>query len=67
MPGIDGWKLCRLLRSSEFRDYNKIPILIVSATYSGAYVEEISKELGADGFVSIPYNHDLFKQPHDRY
>jgi len=36
MPGIDGWKLCRLLRSLEFAEFNKIPILVMSATFSGS-------------------------------
>jgi PAS domain S-box-containing protein len=58
MPGIDGWKLCRLLRSSEFSDFNKIPILIMSATFSGSDAEHIARELGVNGFLSIPYNHE---------
>ena len=58
MPEIDGWKLCRLLRSAEFSDFNKIPILIMSATFSGSDAENIARELGVNGFLSIPYNHD---------
>jgi len=56
MPGIDGWKLCRLLRSLEFAEFNKIPILVMSATFSGSDAEEITRELGANGFLSVPYN-----------
>ncbi len=55
MPGIDGWKLCRLLRSPEFHDYNSIPILVMSATFSGSDTEEITRDLGANGFISVPY------------
>lgn len=58
MPKIDGWKLCRLLRSLEFAEYNKIPILVISATFSGSDAEEITRELGANGFLSVPYNPD---------
>jgi PAS domain S-box-containing protein len=58
MPEIDGWKLCRLLRSSEFSDFNDIPILIMSATFSGSDAENIARELGVNGFLSIPYNHE---------
>ncbi len=58
MPEIDGWKLCRLLRSSEFSNFNKIPILIMSATFSGSDAENIARELGVNGFLSIPYNHE---------
>ena len=58
MPKIDGWKLCRLLRSVEFTQYNKIPILVISATFSGSDAEEITRELGANGFLAVPYNPD---------
>lgn len=34
MPGIDGWKLCRLLRSPEYIQFNHVPIMVVSAMYS---------------------------------
>ena len=56
MPGIDGWKLCRLLRSLAFVDFNKIPILVMSATYSGSDAKEITRGLGANGFLALPYN-----------
>ena len=58
MPKIDGWKLCRLLRSMEFSQFNKIPILVISATFSGSDAEEITRELGANGFLAVPYNPD---------
>ena len=61
MPGIDGWKLCRLLRSSEFSDFNKIPILVMSATFSGSDAEEITRELGANGFISVPYHPEILR------
>lgn len=58
MPEIDGWKLCRLLRSEEFSSYNHIPILIMSATFSGGDAEDIARELGVNGFIPIPYNQE---------
>ncbi len=57
MPEIDGWRLCRLLRSEEFSTYNSIPILITSATFSGCDAESAARELGAEGFIPVPYNH----------
>jgi PAS domain S-box-containing protein len=56
MPEINGWKLCRLLRSAEFSSYNKIPTIIMSATFSGSDAEDIARELGVNGFLPIPYN-----------
>ena len=61
MPGIDGWKLCRLLRSLEFSDFNRVPILVMSATFSGSDAEEITRELGANGFISVPYNPEVLQ------
>lgn len=62
MPGIDGWRLCRLLRSSAYKAFNAIPILVVSATFSGADAEELTAQLGADGFLSAPYEARVLRQ-----
>ncbi|MDH3442802.1 MAG: response regulator, partial [Deltaproteobacteria bacterium] len=62
MPGIDGWRLCRLLRSEAFREFNRIPILVVSATFSGMDAEEITAQLGADAFLSAPYEPSALRQ-----
>lgn len=62
MPGIDGWRLCRLLRSSAYKAFNTIPILVVSATFSGADAEEITAQLGADAFLSAPYEPRVLRQ-----
>ena len=58
MPGIDGWKFCRLLRSSDFPVFNGTPILVVSATFTGADVEAITADLGANAFLSVPYQRE---------
>ena len=55
MPGIDGWRFCRLLRSAAFAQFNRVPILVVSAIFSGADAEELTVQLGADGFLAAPY------------
>ncbi len=55
MPVIDGWRFCRLLRSEEFKDYNNVPLLVVSATFSGVDAESITRDIGANAFLSIPF------------
>jgi PAS domain S-box-containing protein len=55
MPGIDGWQFCQLLRSPEFAAFNALPVLVVSATYSGSDAERLSLDLGADAFLSAPF------------
>jgi PAS domain S-box-containing protein len=62
MPGIDGWRFCRLLRSDAYREFNAIPILVVSATFSGADAEEITVQLGADAFLSAPYEAPVLRK-----
>jgi len=54
MPGIDGWRFCRLLRSPEYRVFNTLPIMVMSATFSGADAEQITADLGANAFISLP-------------
>jgi PAS domain S-box-containing protein len=56
MPHIDGWRFCRLLRSPEYAAYNRIPILVVSATFFGADAEQITADLGANAFLAVPHD-----------
>jgi PAS domain S-box-containing protein len=55
MPGIDGWRFCQLLRSPDFAPFNAIPILVVSATFSGRDAEQLSLDLGASAFLAAPF------------
>ncbi len=54
MPGIDGWRLCRLLRSKEYKRFNDTPILVVSATFSGEEPASITAGVGANAFLPQP-------------
>lgn len=58
MPEIDGWSLCRLIRSPEFHQINSVPVLVVSATYVDNYAEAISLDTGANAFLPIPFEND---------
>ncbi|MCP4692553.1 MAG: response regulator [Desulfobacterales bacterium] len=60
MPGIDGWRFCRLLRSAEYEAFNHIPILVVSATFSGDETSRIAADLGANAFMPSPVNGKRF-------
>ncbi len=55
MPGIDGWRFCRLLRSPEYPAFNKTPVLVISATFAGEDARQITAELGANAFLSSPF------------
>lgn len=62
MPGIDGWRFCRLLRSPEFAAFNQIPILVVSATFSGDDTGRITVDTGADAFLALPVGTNDLRQ-----
>jgi CheY-like chemotaxis protein len=61
MPVLDGWKFCRLVRSEEFEGFEDMPILVVSATFSGVEVEEVSAQLGANAFLPVPFSPEVFR------
>lgn len=54
MPDIDGWAFCRMLRSAACREFNRTPILVVSATFTMSNANEVAAELGATSFLPIP-------------
>ncbi len=54
MPGIDGWRFCRLLRSPDYAILNQIPILVVSAIFAGEEPDRIAADLGAEAFFTCP-------------
>lgn len=58
MPGIDGWKLCRLLKSDVFSWLNRVPVIVISSTFSGTPTKEVTVQTGADAFLSIPFKPD---------
>jgi diguanylate cyclase (GGDEF)-like protein/PAS domain S-box-containing protein len=60
MPGIDGWRFCRLLRSPEYAAFNTVPILVVSATFAGDEANRIAADLGAEAFLPSPVDGKRF-------
>jgi PAS domain S-box-containing protein len=52
---IDGWRLCRLLRSPAYRQFNDIPILVVSAAFGATDAAQLLADLGANAFLPSPY------------
>jgi DNA-binding response OmpR family regulator len=57
IPGMDGKEITKVLKRQQ--KTKKIPIIIISALNE---TEKISKEIGADGFLSKPFDiNDLIK------
>ncbi|MBI3813315.1 MAG: response regulator [Nitrospinae bacterium] len=58
MPGIDGYQLCKILKSNESGIHKNIPVILASATYRDAVAEKLAFESGANAFLQVPYNPD---------
>ena len=56
LPGIGGWRLCRLLRSPGFEPFHSIPIVVISSAISGENAEDIADRLGANVCLGSPVN-----------
>ncbi len=54
MPRINGWELCRILKSDLFPQTKEIPILILSSQIVGDETKKIAKEAGAYDFIELP-------------
>jgi PAS domain S-box-containing protein len=60
LPGLDGWRFCRLLRSPEYAALNQVPILLVSAVFTGEEPDRIAADLGAEAFLASPVDGERF-------
>ncbi|MFN2268994.1 MAG: response regulator, partial [Desulfonatronovibrio sp.] len=60
MPGMDGWRFCRAIRSHAHNHLNHIPILVVSATFAGEVNQRLATDMGANGFMSAPVDGEKF-------
>jgi PAS domain S-box-containing protein len=55
MPVLDGFQLCRLMRSAEFPQLNRVPVVLASATYRDSAAFRLAREVGAQAFLHWPF------------
>lgn len=53
MPGMDGWRLARMVRSGLLECAGTIPIMLVSATYTDRITQITAREYGIDRFFAL--------------
>jgi len=64
MPKIDGFELCRLVKSDP--RFREVPFVLYSATYVDREDEAFARKLGADAFLLKPMEPDDFLEAIDR-
>ncbi len=65
-PRLEGWALCRRLRSSACEYLHAIPVLILSADMPGAEAVQITTELGGNGLLPYPVDRECLLAEVDR-
>ena len=51
LPGMDGFKICRMLKFDK--SFKHIPVIILTSM-AGDYGEDLAREVGADAFMKKP-------------
>ncbi len=60
MPGLNGWELLSIIRSSTEKCVRDIPFLAISAYYNPHEVDSLGRALGATTTLTLPYKLDDF-------
>ncbi|MDD5089069.1 MAG: response regulator, partial [bacterium] len=62
MPRVDGFQLCRILKSPLFADSDTIPVILTSATYRDVIAEQVARSVKAFAYLQQPYEPgDLYR------
>lgn len=62
MPRVDGFQLCRILKSPLFDGSEHIPVILTSATYRDVIAEQVARSVKAFAYLQQPYEpSDLYR------
>lgn len=56
MPRVDGFQVCRILKSPLFSGSEAIPIILTSATYRDVIAEQVARSVKAYAYLEQPHN-----------
>ncbi|HHT9136070.1 MAG TPA: response regulator [Candidatus Wunengus sp. YC60] len=55
LPVLDGFQLCKLMKSAEFKRCENIPVVLLSETFRTSMASELAKSVGAYGILHAPF------------
>lgn len=55
LPVLDGFQLCKLMKSAEFRRYENIPVVLLFESYRTSMAFELAQSVGAYGILHAPF------------
>jgi len=58
MPKIDGFQICRILKSPLFEGSEAIPVILTSATYRDVIAEQVARNAKAFAYLQQPHEED---------
>jgi PAS domain S-box-containing protein len=58
MPKIDGFQICRILKSPLFPGSEAIPVILTSATYRDVIAEQVARSAKAFAYLQQPHEED---------
>lgn len=58
LPILDGFQLCRIMRSAAYRQWKDIPVVLLSEDHENPFALQLAKSVGAYGILHAPFAPD---------
>jgi len=55
LPILDGFQLCKIIKSTAFKQYENIPVVLLSGTYRTAMASQLAQSVGAYSILHAPF------------